>query len=84
MEKTLLDIYPLNNFLIASGTLNFTRTARRLPLNQPGVRQHIHLLGQIQGYKLFVRKSWHYYMLSNGIIHIARTGKKIANCKDSG
>ncbi len=51
----MLDPRQLQVFLIAAETLNFSRTAERLHMSQPGVTQHIQLLEAQLGAPLFVR-----------------------------
>lgn len=51
----MLDAHPLNIFLVAAETLNFTEAARRLHMTQPSVSQHIQNLENHFGAQLFIR-----------------------------
>lgn len=46
--------YRIETFLALYEEMNYRRTAERLRMTQPGVTQHIHLLEQFYGVKLFV------------------------------
>lgn len=45
--------FRMDTFLTVCETMNFTRAAERLRLTQPAVSQHIHLLEEYYGLKLF-------------------------------
>jgi LysR family transcriptional regulator, low CO2-responsive transcriptional regulator len=51
----MLDAHPLNIFLVAAETLNFTEAAQRLHMTQPSVSQHIQNLENHFGTQLFIR-----------------------------
>jgi len=51
----MLDLESLQIFLVAAETENFTRSAQRLHISQPGVSQHIQALEQHLGVTLFER-----------------------------
>lgn len=51
----MLDMDSLRIFVIAAETENFTHTAQRLHMSQPGVSQHIQNLEQQLGVELFLR-----------------------------
>ncbi len=63
----MLNPHQLNVFVVATETLNFTKTAKRLHLTQSSVSQHIKALEQKLGMELFVR--------SGRVLEITDAGK---------
>jgi DNA-binding transcriptional LysR family regulator len=63
----MLDAHQLNVFLTAARTLNFTAAARQLHMTQPSVSQHIQVLEQHFGTKLFLRSGRHLRLTDAGI-----------------
>jgi DNA-binding transcriptional LysR family regulator len=54
--EKMLNTHQLNVFVVATETLNFTKTAKRLHLTQSSVSQHIKALEQKLGMALFARR----------------------------
>jgi DNA-binding transcriptional LysR family regulator len=62
----MLDAHQLNVFLMAARTLNFTAAARQLHMTQPSVSQHIQVLEQHFGTRLFIRSGRHLRLTDSG------------------
>ena len=76
----MLDAHQLNVFLIASETLNFTETGKRLHMTQPTVSQHIQALENHFDSKLFHRNGRHLELTDAGkiLVPLARDLIKVS------